>query len=195
MTTNQTIDGVPRELLIEAERIATGYGFPHIGQELRALLDAADHVHEWDINAEGTATVCHCGARSSDEPCEQLATTPTRTALIRGREKLIDERDYWKALAQKSAAQPQGEPVARITLNQVLKAYDYAESHPHKYLRGTTNWCAAVAHSLNVEQPVPVAVVLPERKHVPDFRQHPLLNKEYTGFNACLDEVIRLNAK
>ena len=36
-----------------------------------------------------------------------------------------------------------------ITLNQVLAAYDYANSHPHKYLRGTTNWCAAVAHKLN----------------------------------------------
>lgn len=36
-----------------------------------------------------------------------------------------------------------------ITLEQVLKAYDYATSHPHGYLRGTTNWCAAVAFSLN----------------------------------------------
>lgn len=41
-------------------------------------------------------------------------------------------------------------PVA-VTLQQVLKAYEYAESHPHKYLRGTTNWCAAVAHSLNTK--------------------------------------------
>lgn len=55
------------------------------------------------------------------------------------------------------AAQPQGEPVACITLQQVLKAYDYANCHPHKYLRGTTNWCAAVVHSLNAEQPAPVA--------------------------------------
>lgn len=47
-----------------------------------------------------------------------------------------------------------------ITLEQVLKAYDYANSHPHKYLRGTTNWCAAVAHSLNAEQPAPVVVVM-----------------------------------
>lgn len=39
-------------------------------------------------------------------------------------------------------------PVA-VTLSQVLTAYDYAEAHPHKYLRGTTNWCAAVAHKLN----------------------------------------------
>lgn len=40
-----------------------------------------------------------------------------------------------------------------ITLEQVLKAYEYANSHPHKYLRGTTNWCAAVAHSLNEQTP------------------------------------------
>ena len=42
-------------------------------------------------------------------------------------------------------------PVAVITYQQVFKAYEYAESHPHKYLRGTTNWCAAVAHSLNIK--------------------------------------------
>lgn len=39
--------------------------------------------------------------------------------------------------------------MTEVNLKQVLVAYDYAESHPHKYLRGTTNWCAAVAHSLN----------------------------------------------
>lgn len=44
-----------------------------------------------------------------------------------------------------------------ITLEQVLKAYKYADSHPHKYLRGTTNWCAAVAHALNVQQLAQVA--------------------------------------
>lgn len=46
---------------------------------------------------------------------------------------------------------------------------------------------------LEAEQPAPVAVVLPQRKHVPDFALHPLLNKEYTGFNACLDELKSLN--
>lgn len=34
-----------------------------------------------------------------------------------------------------------------ITLKDVLEAYDYA--HDCKYLRGTTNWCAAVAWFLN----------------------------------------------
>ena len=36
-----------------------------------------------------------------------------------------------------------------VTLDQVLRAYEYADSHPHKYLRGTTNWCAAVTWHLN----------------------------------------------
>ena len=67
---NQTIGGVPREL---AERFAQyaesgKVSEPGMVEELRALLDAPAHVHEWDVNAEGTATVCHCGARSSDEP-------------------------------------------------------------------------------------------------------------------------------
>lgn len=62
-----------------------------------------------------------------------------------------------RAIAELKAAQHQG----GVTLEQVIKAYDYANSHPHKYLRGTTNWCAAVAHSLNAEQPDPVAVLMP----------------------------------
>lgn len=36
-----------------------------------------------------------------------------------------------------------------VTLQQIMRAYEYAESHPHKYLRGTTNWFAAVAWHLN----------------------------------------------
>lgn len=36
---------------------------------------------------------------------------------------------------------------AETTLSQVMRAYDYARSSP--YLIGTSNWCAAVAHSLN----------------------------------------------
>ena len=40
-----------------------------------------------------------------------------------------------------------------ITLDQILKAYDYADNHPHRYLRGTTNWCAAVAWHLNQQEP------------------------------------------
>lgn len=34
------------------------------------------------------------------------------------------------------------------SMNMVMEAYEYANDHPHKYLRGTTNWCEAVAWSL-----------------------------------------------
>lgn len=50
----------------------------------------------------------------------------------------------------------------KIDLAMVLKAYDYAESHPHKYLRGTTNWCAAIAHSLNEQAAAPVVERQPD---------------------------------
>lgn len=36
-----------------------------------------------------------------------------------------------------------------VSMAMVLEAYDYATSHTHGYLRGTTNWCAAVAWKLN----------------------------------------------
>lgn len=57
------------------------------------------------------------------------------------------ETEY-RARCKLYAEQPA--PVA-VTLQQVLTAYEYAESHPHRYLRGTTNWCAAVACSLNTK--------------------------------------------
>lgn len=95
-----------------------------------------------------------------------------------------------------------------ITLEQVLKAYEYADSHPHKYLRGTTNWCAAVAHALNVQQPAPVAVVMPERDSFDiddwsgSFCQEALsfgINQDVfarcvrTAIDRTLAEVARLN--
>lgn len=44
---------------------------------------------------------------------------------------------------------------APVSLSQVLKAYEYASTHPDGYLRGTTNWCAAVAHALNAQRAKP----------------------------------------
>ena len=57
-----------------------------------------------------------------------------------------------------TAPQPSAVPDA-ITMADVQRAYDYATEHPHKYLRGTTNWCAAVAHSLNQRAPSAPATV------------------------------------
>lgn len=79
MTNNPTIDGVSRELLNQIY-FELDAGTPSIATlaAIRALLDAAPHEHEWEINAEGTATVCYCGARSSDAPAveRQEAVAP-----------------------------------------------------------------------------------------------------------------------
>lgn len=39
-----------------------------------------------------------------------------------------------------------------ITMTAVMKAYEYAAQHPERYLCGTSNWCAAMAHSLNKQR-------------------------------------------
>ena len=45
----------------------------------------------------------------------------------------------------------------------------------------------------HAEQPAPVAVALPEHKKLPDFTNLPMLHKKYEGWNACIDEVAKLN--
>jgi hypothetical protein len=94
-------------------------------------------------------------------------------------------------LSYESAPQRRG----IVTLEQVLKAYDYASAHPHNYLRGTTNWCAAVAHSLNAEQPAPVAVVMPGRKCPSEYRDSSYTQTCMAGeYNRALDDVELLNS-
>ncbi|MDB1108124.1 hypothetical protein [Pseudomonas extremaustralis] len=220
MTTNQTIDGVPRELL---ERAAKAIEKHHgslqwvIASELRALLDApaeTEAVHEVQWNSihgpEGWKVV--------DAPTYHRCTGP-----------LWDRR-----ITHKPAAQPQGEPVAWMQPNQggmcisnevkqhsiklggapasavagysiplyasppatvahtmksVMKAICSIDGFPML----TSNQCHAVAEKLN-EQPAPVAVVLPEPMQDPG----PIagLTSRYAqGWNACVDEATRLNAK
>lgn len=61
--------------------------------------------------------------------------------------------NYQAMLAVAPAPPPAVKPV---TMANVMRAYEYACDHPHKYLRGTSNWCAAVAWELNkLESPAP----------------------------------------
>jgi len=55
------------------------------------------HVHEWDINAEGTATVCHCGARSSDEPVPPAGGEGVGLAdFMREAQTIVESKFLWK---------------------------------------------------------------------------------------------------
>lgn len=112
-----------------------GIGYSDAWEELRALLDEPDEP----FNLQGWSIDHSAG----------------RPILMHNKCSVIEaEQAYGLLNLIETAAQHQG----GVTLEQVLNAYDYANSHPHKYLRGTTNWCAAVAHALNVQQPAPVAV-------------------------------------
>lgn len=161
MTTNQTIDGVPREAL--ADFIEYSVPGPYEQREkwgadkaeLRALLDAPAKCEMCDGSGRLGMGLCQC----FDKP----------------------------------AAQPQGEPVA----NPVIA---YAESYRAMLRQGVENvsiWSVITGLERNIaplyaEQPAPVAVVLPER-----MSDQQIINNTHCseGWNACLDEVTRLNTK
>lgn len=206
MTTNQTIDGVPRDYVLHltpaAHSVMLGMvehclniracmgideGFKDLNteeehdfvKELRALLDADECCHEF-VPFQANCTKCGIpykpAAQPQGEPVEDCETFEYQLDMLGSIDRCnvfcgsygdkyhqwddagpyVEYEDHVKhielykreieRLSKLYAEQPT--PVA-VTLNQVLAAYDYAETHPHKYLRGTTNWCAAVAHKLN----------------------------------------------
>lgn len=158
MTTNQTIDGVPRELLEKLVEPGMESGITDAEwDELRALLDAPAKLD-----------LIECDACPTSGGCVSVCMK-----------------------APKPAAQPQGEPVAYQRKSKI------AGSEWH-YINGC-DVAEAVSMGFEVrplyaEQPAQVAVVLPDRKdgNGPSLSNHRSYNQ---GWNACLDEVTRLNAK
>ena len=163
MTTNQTIDGV----LVPRElalRILESIGFGE-AMELRALLDA------------DRCTSCD----GSGEYIDALGDWRGYCSCAAG-----------VALESKPAAQPQGEPVAWKNFDGE-GGFDFTEdketAERWKISNGSfTGWLTP----LYAEQSAPVAVVLPERKCDRKLGQ-ALMENYRSGWNACLDEVTRLN--
>ena len=153
MTTNQTIDGVPRRLLDRMHSCARGLEASEWA-ELRALLDAPAPA-DWQRGLE-------------DADGNELVT--------------VRADEY----ARLKAAQPQGEPVARLGVHHVLGAIHNVPGLPG--VKGNhIHDLTALLNGVLTEagQPAPVAVVLPER----------LAQKRFysDGWNACIDELKRLN--
>ena len=213
MTTNQTIDGVlvPRETLqkwlddIGPSRHVTQYAALK-RDELRALLDAPAPRAEFkkiemahvmnaleDVRGKPvlTSNQCHDLARALND------------RLLSPLQLLAMPAEYL------AAAQTQGVPVA-LTAVGVLRDDGDGGLAPEWTLEGGTAelWegavlliaaedqelCAEDGHcTLYRGQPAPVAVVLPEPMQDPG----PIagLTSRYAqGWNACLDELKRLNA-
>lgn len=169
MPHNQTIDGVPRAQLADiADRIEHNY--PNTAKELRALLDANPEENVPCPECGGSLVTwgCTCtprwpmykpAAQPQGEPIKRYNTTVSHGGsyehVVLEEHKnghVIKAVDFDAYVTRNYAEQP--EPVAAVTYQQVFKAYEYAEAHPHKYLRGTTNWCAAVAYALNAQKPL-----------------------------------------
>jgi len=188
MTTNQTIDGVPRERIQQIIADIERGGRLTAVEKLRALLDApaapskfVGAAQYWSENEQALRDVCR----------------------FEGLKGLVYQvvRDL-----DKTAAQPQGVPVAwmyRREGGECLGQLVQMESDSLKDVRegkvvegyrilwprdDYIDW-----KPLYAEQPAPVAVVLPERREIGP--NHPYLSDLDIEWNACLDEVTRLNTK
>lgn len=152
MTTNQTIDGVPRGLL---EQFLAG-GRQCDREALRALLDAPapeSDTEQWfaDTPDGDSALVTRVAAL-----CRHPSMSFHQVALLEG---AISE--------SKPAAQPQGEPVAcfeKFARDRCPGVY-FGKDANGEYMAADARlvldfWNAG----RRAEQPAPVAVVLPERK-------------------------------
>lgn len=161
MTTNQTIDGVLVRRLLLEKLVEPGCE--------SSVTDA-----EWD---ELRALL--------DAPADPAS------ALNRAWQAGYDTGYYAKNPAhERPAAQPQGEPVGfRYRANN--EPWVWMDESPfadgrHHYKQGYEE-----LEPLYAEQPAPVAVVLPERKPIPEVMMATW--HESKGWNACLDEVKRMN--
>ena len=167
MTTNQTIDGVPRELRALLERVA----------------GKASQTPHWDALDE-----------------DRIAATSELRALLDA-DKVNNRQmgliQFVEAHPIKPAAQPQGEPVAWANWKVGSRSYvpyrtvgEARRCVEASEISATQNGPYRVV-PLYAEQPAPVALVLPEH------RDSDLRSPTYglaRGWNACLDEVVRLTA-
>ncbi|AXC36502.1 hypothetical protein HOT57_gp58 [Pseudomonas phage phCDa] len=150
MTTNQTIDDVPRGLLENFASYAEGSASGEVqlwAKKLRALLDANP---EKQFNPQGWSIDHSAG----------------RPILMHNNCSVIEaEQAYGLLELIKSAAQPQGEPVARLGVHHVLGAIHNVPGFPGvkgNHIHDLTTLLNGVLAS--AEQPAPVAaeVVLPD---------------------------------
>lgn len=142
MTTNQTIDGVPREWLENYAGLLAEHFALKKAKAVRALLDAPI-------------------------PFPGYPPVPEDRKL--------------------PVAQSQGEPVAVLYVSR--ESFD---DEACVGMHGTKYPTPVQDMPLYAEQPAPVAVVMPERKAV-SVGVLSESNTHNQGWNACLDELKRLN--
>ncbi|MBI6655015.1 hypothetical protein YA0721_03545 [Pseudomonas carnis] len=144
MTTNQTIDGVPRELLKRVASRLWADGNYRVSEELRAMLDApAENAIE--VSASDWVAIQEAASESTWMPPEYM-----RNDWV---------SDVCRFLRKGPAAQAQGEPVAwqRKSKNEDGRWFALPDSDVEEAIR-----LGYEVRKLYAEQPAPVAVVLPD---------------------------------
>lgn len=168
---------------------------PTDGTLVRLLVEFDEHSTE---DAEQAITI---GANNLDNDEEDVWRFAgwcwTHDHFTEGKGKPVGWLPMLDDPVSKPAAQPQGEPVAwsycpecgsEEILHQEGDHKQCAECHQEWFSDiDYTDVVRGHLKKLKVEQPAPAAVVLPERK--------PMHGSYAEGWNACLDEVIRLNTK
>lgn len=177
MTTNQTIDGVPRELLVRLLEVAA-YSASAPYRELRALLDAPAKLDLVECDACPTSGGCVSVCMKAPNSAEQPQGEPVAMVRTHGSE-------CWEEITGESLEMCKAQPEEY----EVRMLYSRPAEQP-----------APVAFPgyppvpEDRKLPAPVAVVLPERNKASqnlDLEQCGYVD----GWNACLDEVARLNTK
>ena len=219
MTTNQTIGGVPRALLewCYGNAMAIVYrNDPHV-KELRALLDApaCKTPSGATCPGDGVGPCKNCPAAQLDAPALERKPfgwfrTPKDCPLQgmflhydpeHGERDIQNALDFGftvKRLYDRPAVQPRGVPVAfRFRWDYdhgngwCRNAVRFVESMEHVEHEDKSTWRDITP--LYAEQPAPVAMMMPERRAIgPNY---PYLSDLDIEWNACLDEVARLNNK
>ena len=190
MTTNQTIDGVPRELL---ERILSYTWFPDgtVGvfdlrltdrEKLRALLDAPIPFPGYPPVPEDRKLPAAQPQGDTVNVSAYWSDWSMVTLEIDGRHRTYVEH-----------GKSQGEPVVWLDPQSGRKANTISATlKRHNESKGGAPAAASALYTvpLYAHPPAPVVVMLPARA---DARNGS--HDHQGGWNACLDEVTRLNSK
>lgn len=192
MTTTQTIDGVPRELLQELRNVC---GDPGLAEDVRALLDAPA-CPDCKVCVGSPLLPKGCtidngqhdpAAQPQGEPEAWTTSKPKAPGAYWIRGFNLSGEFTESALVQ--VALEGDEQVLMVNLHQSTTEKDTAYWYEVGDINSNFEWLGP----LYAEQPAAVAVVLPERREVAGEGGHAYYIP--VGWNACLDEVTRLNAK
>ena len=209
MTTNQTIDGVPRDSvsqLVDFLADAKAYHKVVIGR-CEDCIKSGESSEREEYGRIGYRTEKIEQVERLADELRALLDAPAVQWLameVNGKPWVIKEgpnAEKWRAMGYElfpaePAAQPQGEPVYQIEYVGGYSGWRDVDESTFCDLKKDPRYKARIMYA---HQPAPVAVVLPEREMycqylrgvIPENRLEVEAHKD--GWNACLDELKRLN--